>query len=252
MIEFMSLGSVYVGGPMVADATREKVIRKAAIPAGPRARLVYALHVGGLLELRNQPFRKALDGADLVYADGAAVILLARAAGAKQIERAPTTDIGMPIVQGLSENLSRPVRVALLGGPPGLAVRASSKFRDAGAEVVLTLDGYFTDDEPVLESLREAAPDLVVVGLGMPREAIWTFGNRSKLPAAVILTCGGWFGFLAGDEKRAPQLLHSAGLEWTYRLSQQFRRLIGRYSRGALKVVSLLPGQIRYRKQHPH
>lgn len=115
------------------------------------------------------------------------------------------------------------------------------------AEIVMCRDGYFDDDQAVLSSLRACRPDIVVVGMGMPHEAKWTFQCRGQLPPAVVLTCGGWFGFLAGEERRAPKVLQKAGLEWTYRLMQDFPRLSSRYSRGALAVASLLPGQLRRR-----
>lgn len=90
----------------------------AATPATDNPSLVYALHVGGLLHLDDAEFLEALDGADLVYADGAAVVVLAKAAGAVDIERASTTDIGLPVIAALATRLGRQVRVALVGGPP--------------------------------------------------------------------------------------------------------------------------------------
>lgn len=239
----------HVASICVADLTQEEVVSTAAQPACEKARLVYALHVGGLLHLGDDDFVAAMENADLVYADGVAVVLLARAAGAGRLERAATTDIGIPVITHLAQELGRTVRIGLVGGPPGLAERAGTALEAAAdAEVVLTADGYFDADEALLVSLRECKPDLVVVGLGMPYEAKWTFSHRKALPAAVILTCGGWFGFLAGEERRAPAALQRAGLEWTYRLRQDFSRLFPRYGRGAVAVARLLPGQLRSRR----
>lgn len=236
------VNTVPVGGVRVADASQRAVIEMAARPACARARLVFALHVGGLLDLEQAPFRHALDAADVLYADGAAVVLLAKAGGARQIERAPTTDIGVPVLKELSRQLMRPARVAVVGGPDGLADRAGEALVQlTGVEIVYTHHGYFRTDSDVLDALRELQPDVVVLGLGMPKEALWAHQHQDDLPPTVVLTCGGWLGFLTGGERRAPAVLQRTGLEWTYRLAQHFPRLIGRYSAGALKVARLLP-----------
>lgn len=245
------LGSLTsVAGLPVLDGALDEVVRAAAVPAKGRARLVYALHVGGLLHRDDAEFCDALRGADLVYADGAAVVLLAKAAGADRIERAATTDIGIPIIEALATKLGRRVRTALIGGRPGLAQAAAQRLEDiAPVDAVLVAHGYFNDDTEMLRELDLAAPDLVIVGLGMPYEAKWTYRHREDLPSAVILTCGGWFGFLVGEERRAPSFLQHVGLEWTYRLMQDFPRLSGRYGRGVLAVLRLLPGQFRLRRE---
>lgn len=241
---------VPVGGVQVVDASQHDVVRMGGQPAHDRARLIFALHVGGLLELGLDGFRNALKEADILYADGAAVVLLARIAGARRIERAPTTDIGVPVLQELSGRLGRPARIALVGGPVDLACRAGDVLsRAAKVEVVYTQHGYFQDDSEVLVSLRNHRPDAIVLGLGMPKEALWAYQYRDELPPSVVLTCGGWFGFLTGSEQRAPLILQRTGLEWTYRLRQHFPRLIGRYSRGALQVVRLIPSQLMRRRE---
>jgi N-acetylglucosaminyldiphosphoundecaprenol N-acetyl-beta-D-mannosaminyltransferase len=63
------------------------------------------------------------------------------------------------------------------------------------------------------------------------------------------MTCGGWFGFITRDEKRAPQWVCNAGLEWTYRLAQSPRRLVKRYAKGALSTAGLAVEIIRTRSR---
>lgn len=241
--------TVLVADLPVVDLPVGDVVRLSAEPAHDRARLVFALHVGGLLHLDRPAFRSALTEADVLYADGAAVVLLARLAGARRIERAPTTDIGAPVLREVSHRLGRRARVALVGGPAGLAERAGVALAGAtGVDVVAARDGYFTDDEQVLDELRGCRPDVVVLGLGMPREAMWVHAHRDALPPAVVLTCGGWFGFLTGAERRAPRWMRRVGLEWTYRLVQHFPRLAGRYAMGLLQVAILAPRQVALRR----
>lgn len=245
-----TLPAVRVGEFAVADAPRSAVVGRivelAVAPSRPV--LVFALHVGGLNDRRDAAFVAAMAEADLVYADGGSVVWLARRAGATEIERAPTTDIGWEVMSGLRGRLGRPVRLALVGGPPGLAQRAGAEFDASGdTETVVTVDGYQSDWAKALTAVREASPDLTVVGLGAPLEMTWCARWRSELPNTAVLTCGGWFGHVVGDEVRAPRLLRRSGLEWIARLAQQPRRLGPRYAKGLASTAAVAVAQRQQR-----
>lgn len=235
---------VPVGPFRVADLDRTALVRlvvdRAAENLGRRPTTAYALHVGGLNARTDERFVAAMQRADVVYADGGSVVLVARMGGAQALERAATTDVGEEILHGLAEHLGDPPRVAFIGGPPGLARRAGDVLaRQGAAEVVLTEHGYHQDWAPVLERLRAARPDVVVVGLGAPREMIWVDQHLEDLPPALVLTCGGWFGHLTGEESRAPGPLRRAGLEWIARFAQAPGRLGPRYLRGMWSTAAL-------------
>ena len=239
-------------GVRVADLTRAELVESladlAAAPAD-RAKLVFAMHIGGLLALgEDEAFAAAMAGADVVYADGVSAQLLARLAGAERIERAVTTDIGWELLAALRKREGRPPRVALVGGPPGLAEAAMARMVEAGAAVeAFTADGYRDDWAAAIDELREAGPEVVFVGLGAPREMVWARENRAELPRALTMTCGGWFGYIVGDEPRAPALMRRFYLEWLYRLHLQPRRLGGRYLRGLLHYPALVATVVRER-----
>jgi N-acetylglucosaminyldiphosphoundecaprenol N-acetyl-beta-D-mannosaminyltransferase len=241
-----------IGPFQVSDLSQDDVV--AAIVSGSMANLSrrtwvsYALHVGGLNARRDPGYLAAMSRADLVYADGMSIIVLAKLAGARAAERAGTTDIGWTVIRQLAVALGRPARVALVGGPEGLTHRAARIIEaDSGAEVVLTEHGYHDDWSPVLDRLADSGCDLVLVGLGAPREMKWVDEHVQDLPPCLVMTCGGWFGFITQDEKRAPQWVCDAGLEWTYRIAQSPRRLAKRYARGALSTAALSLGIIRNR-----
>lgn len=249
--EAAMLRAVEVAGLPVADASRADVVSRivdlAAGATGPV--LVFALHVGGLNDRKDAAFVAAMRCADLVYADGGSAVWLARRAGAVAVERAPTTDIGWDVLAGLHRRLGRPVRLALIGGPPGLAQRAGAEFDATGhTETVVTVDGYQDDWAQPLAEVRSATPDLTVVGLGAPYEMKWCVEWRDQLPASAVLTCGGWFGHTVGDERRAPRLLRRSGLEWIARLAQQPRRLGPRYARGLASTAAVAVQQRRARR----
>lgn len=236
-------GAVEVGPFWINDSARgELIARVVELSLEKRTRPVFAfaLHVGGLNARREQEFVAAMRQADVVYADGGSVVLLARLAGAHHVERAPTTDIGWEVLKGLADKVGRRPRVALIGGPPGLAERTAGVLEDAGvAEVVAVEHGYHRDWTKPLERMRAARPDVTLVGLGAPREMVWCQEHRDELPPALVLTCGGWFGYIVGDERRAPRLLRRSGLEWIARVVQAPGRLGPRYARG-LGVTAVL------------
>jgi N-acetylglucosaminyldiphosphoundecaprenol N-acetyl-beta-D-mannosaminyltransferase len=230
-------------GPFEVDdlsqaAVVETIVGVARTTARRRTWVGYALHVGGLNERGNRDYVRAMANADCVYADGISVVLLAKLAGAQHIERAGTTDIGWDVLRRLSAELGRPARVALLGGPEGLARRALAVL-EAEADVVgvAAEHGYHDDWAPVLARLATSRLDILLVGLGAPLEMEWVERHRDRLPHCVVLTCGGWFGFVVSEEKRAPRWMRNAGLEWSFRLIQAPRRLLKRYALGMVSTV---------------
>jgi N-acetylglucosaminyldiphosphoundecaprenol N-acetyl-beta-D-mannosaminyltransferase len=90
-----------------------------------------------------------------------------------------------------------------------------------------------------LRELAAATPDVTLVGLGAPREMTWCQDNRRELSGRLVLTCGGWFGHLVGDEVRAPRFLRRSGIEWVARLGQAPLRLGPRYARGLYSSIAM-------------
>jgi N-acetylglucosaminyldiphosphoundecaprenol N-acetyl-beta-D-mannosaminyltransferase len=229
-----------VGPFTVGDLSYSEVVGATAeLAAGDRGSpaRAYALHVGGLNHRQDADFVEEMRAAELVYADGGSIVLLAKLAGARRVQRTPTTDIGWDVLRAVGQRLGRPARLALIGGPPGLANRAGAVLEDGAAGmVVFESDGFQDDWEPVLDRLVAAHADVCLVGMGAPREMLWVRTWYHRLPHTLVLTCGGWFGFLAGDERRAGALLRRSGLEWIARVAQSPRRLGGRYARGAIST----------------
>jgi N-acetylglucosaminyldiphosphoundecaprenol N-acetyl-beta-D-mannosaminyltransferase len=222
-----------------------------AIPPCERdgCHVAYDLHVGAFLHTDVPDYVDVMNGADTVYADGASVVLLAKAAGARSIERSPTTDIGWDVLRAARDRFGRPVRVALIGGPPGLAERAGDVLEACGlATCEAVADGFQPSYAKLLETLRENEVEIIFVGMGMPLEAMWVERHREQLGDSLVMTCGGWFGFVVGDEQRSPQWVQRIGMEWTWRIAQAPGRLARRYALGAIRTAQYLPGQLRSRR----
>jgi N-acetylglucosaminyldiphosphoundecaprenol N-acetyl-beta-D-mannosaminyltransferase len=252
-----ALPTAPVGPFHVVDATRAEVVDRLVLAYRLRTPFIaYALHVGGLLSRRDDLYVASMQSADMVYADGVSIVNLAVAAGAKRIERAATTDIGEDVLAAVSAHPHRRARVALIGGPDGLADRAADALcARYDLDVVFTAHGFHDDWDAPLAQLQEVQPDIVIVGLGAPREMRWVNRNRQALGNALVLTCGGWFGFLAGEESRAPRIVQRLSCEWVWRWVQQPRRLAHRYVAGALVclrlTVSLKLARLRRRAPEP-
>ncbi|MGK5172096.1 WecB/TagA/CpsF family glycosyltransferase [Geodermatophilus sp. CPCC 205761] len=232
---------VRVGPFRVVDLAREQLAEALAQDWAEATRpiRVFALHVGGLNRWRDAGFVDLLGGAEWCYADGASVVLVARAAGAVDIQRAPTTDLAHAVLDLIAARAGGEATFALVGGPPGLAERAAQRLEaEHGARCVFTSDGFQEDWVPVLEGLKSVRPDVVFVGMGMPTEAQWVTAHIDHLAPGLVMTCGGWFGFLAGEESRAPAVLQRYGVEWLWRLLQA-PRLLTRYVRGAVTTARL-------------
>ncbi len=253
MTTYVQASEVEVGPFWVSDLRRATLIEKMvelSLPEHDRPAFAFALHVGGLNARRDRDFVTAMRRADVVYADGGSVVWLAKLAGACHVERTPTTDLGWEVLRSFTEKTGRLPRVALIGGPPGLAARAKEVLVTAGvAEVVHVDHGYHDSWAAPLAELRAADPDVTIIGLGAPREMVWCEEHRAALPSGLMLTCGGWFGHLVGDEKRAPRLLRRSGLEWIARVAQAPTRLGPRYIRGAVVTATLATKTVQRRRR---
>jgi N-acetylglucosaminyldiphosphoundecaprenol N-acetyl-beta-D-mannosaminyltransferase len=181
--------------------------------------------------------RAFLDDATLVVADGMPLVWASRLAKNPLPERVT----GSSLIWSLSSGLATDARsVFVLGGDsPEIAERAADRLttRFPGLEIAGHLSppfGFDQDPDAVDAAVRtvvEAAPDLVFVGLGFPRQERLIDRLRADLPDSWFLGCGMAVNFVAGLQHRAPVWMQRAGLEWAHRLKTEPRRLARRYLR---------------------
>ncbi|MGI9500259.1 MAG: WecB/TagA/CpsF family glycosyltransferase [Geminicoccaceae bacterium] len=187
----------------------------------------------------HEGLREAYLDADMVLADGFPVILASRLLGRRLPERVAGSDL-VPALFAAADP-KRPLRIFLLGAAPGVADRAGKRIEAEwpGVEIVDTYSPPFgfeddeVEQERILTCVRAAAADVLVVGLGAPKQEIWVHEQRGRIAAPVALCVGATIDFLAGERSRAPQWLRSIHLEWFYRLLGEPRRLFWRYARDA-------------------
>lgn len=125
-------------------------------------------------------------------------------------------------------------RVFHLGCAPGVGDRALIAIarRHPGIRAA-SRHGFFDPDGPdnaaVLAQIAEFAPDVLFVGMGMPRQERWIVDNLERLPAAVIFPIGGALAYEAGAVATPPRWTGRIGLEWLWRFATEPRRLFARY-----------------------
>ena len=169
---------------------------------------------------------EAVGRADLVIADGIGVVYGARILGTPLKERVPGVEFAQHLMGKMAESGKT---LFLLGAKPGIAELAAEKLRAAypGLRIVGTHDGYFQDDGPVLEEIRESGADVVFVCLGAPKQ------EKSMLRNGGATGC---LDVFSGTVQRAPEIFQRLGLEWFYRLLKNPSR-VGRMMKLPLFLV---------------
>jgi N-acetylglucosaminyldiphosphoundecaprenol N-acetyl-beta-D-mannosaminyltransferase len=174
---------------------------------------------------RNKALRDAVNNAGLVLPDGIGIVLGARILGTPlRCGRVPGIDFAAALFDKIAESGGN---VFLLGSKPGVAEEAGIKLAEKhpGLAIAGVADGYFTEDGPIIDLINAAAPDLLLVCLGAPKQELWMAENIKRLNSRLCAGLGGSLDVFANRVKRAPILFRKLGLEWFYRLICQPARI---------------------------
>ena len=196
-----------------------------------------------MLARENAELKRALAGAALVLPDGVGIVKGAAILGRPMKGKVPGIDFACGVMARLAEKGGS---VYLFGAKPGVAELAAETLesRYPGLIVAGTSDGYFSDDAPIIEKIRAAQPDMLLVSLGAPTHDLWMAKEEGKLPVGLMCGLGGSLDVFAGTVKRAPESWQRLGLEWLYRLMKEPRR-IGRMMKLPLFVVEAAGERLR-------
>lgn len=187
-----------------------------------------------ILAEENAALREAYESVDVSLVDGMPVLWASRLFGLPVPEKVSGSDLIRPLMSLAGR---RGWRVFLLGSGPGVAERAARLLCEEtpGLQIVGTSSPRIdmtrpaSDREDVRRELAEARPDLVLVALGPPKGEIFAHECRAALGSVVFVSIGAGLDFLVGVFRRAPPWMSACGLEWSYRLYQEPRRLWRRY-----------------------
>lgn len=190
-----------------------------------------------MLVIQNPDFCSVLRSAEIRLPDGIGVVLGAKALRCGKLRRFP----GIEVAEMLMEwGQKRGWKFYFLGARESVVIQAIENIRRRYPDLCISgfHHGYFTSDEEVLADIIRSAPNILFIGMGVPRQEMWIARYRNILPVQVFMGVGGSFDVWAGKFRRAPFLFRRLGFEWLWRVicePSRIRRIVPAFIRfGAL------------------
>jgi N-acetylglucosaminyldiphosphoundecaprenol N-acetyl-beta-D-mannosaminyltransferase len=238
-----------LGVPLgVTDYERTMDWMDAMIARGERVYLTAAAVHLVMVAQENDHTRAAVLGATLALPDGQPLVWALRALGHRDASRVYGPDL---MARYCARAAQRGTPVYLYGGRhQGVLgqLTVNLRQRHPGLRVV---GGYSPPFRPlsdaeerwVIDDINRSGAEVVWVGTGQPKQEHWMAAMRERLRAPVLVGVGAAFDFHAGLVPQAPAWMQRAGLEWTYRLAREPRRLWRRYARYNPRFVAAFTRQ---------
>lgn len=191
--------------------------------------------------------RQAYAEASLVVADGWPLVTVSRMFRKPLPERVAGSDL-VPELFKECERRGVARTVFLLGAATGVADLAAAIIHNRWANVhvvgthspPLGFEKKPKETEQIVGTINKCSPDILVIGLGAPKQELWLHGVHRQLRVGVAFAAGATIDFFAGRQTRAPVWMRSMRLEWSHRLLTNPRRLARRYFRNAWLLPQLI------------
>lgn len=189
----------------------------------------------------------AYQQASLIVTDGKPVVWAASLLGVDIPGTVPGSDL-VPAIFEHAQSNHKPLTVFLLGAMPGVAERARDVIHSSWpmVKIVGTLSPDFGFDkkpavsQAICEQINASGADLLVLGLGAPKQELWITKYAPLISVKVALCVGATIDFIAGEKSRAPLWMQKIGLEWLHRMLSEPRRLAKRYIIDAIVFPKLI------------
>jgi N-acetylglucosaminyldiphosphoundecaprenol N-acetyl-beta-D-mannosaminyltransferase len=203
-----------------------------------------------MLSQRDPAFRRSLIESDVCPADGVGVLLICRLLGIPITSRVAGSDLPAALRTGQTSG-GTGLRLALLGGDPGVGERARRNINAGDTERLMCLaaidPGVVTsdtlDDPAIVEQVNATRADFLLVALGAQKGQAWLMRNRARLNVPVVSHLGATVNFLAGAVRRAPEGVRKLGLEWLWRIKEE-PKLAPRYLSDGFRLLWMLVSRI--------
>jgi N-acetylglucosaminyldiphosphoundecaprenol N-acetyl-beta-D-mannosaminyltransferase len=255
LAEDVKIPSVTIGPLHVDSVTRQDALdRIEDLVRGGQGGYVVTPNVDHIvLAQRNAELREAYRRAALSLADGQPVLWMARLLGSALPEKVSGSDFIDPL---MAHAARQSWRVFLFGANPAVSMAARAKLleRHPALQIVGADTSLWQADEaaspessPVVEAIRRAGAQLVIVALGNPKQELWMLRHAHVFRPAVAVGLGGSLDFVGGAVRRAPRWMSKAGVEWLYRLIQEPRRLAYRYLVRDAQILPIFAGEVLQR-----
>lgn len=188
--------------------------------------------------VQNPEFAEIINNAELVIPDGIGVQI-----GLKMLGYNVRRIAGIEFSRRMIEECAKSEQsVALVGAKPEIVQKAKENLEHEiqGLYVTYAHDGYFKDDDKILNELKIRQPRLVLCALGSPKQEEFILKAKKLLPDALFVGVGGSFDVWSGVVERAPEIYQKLGLEWLYRTVKEpkrFKRIFPTLPLFVLKVL---------------
>lgn len=198
-----------------------------------RGRYVCVANVHMCMETHDSPaYRSVVNGADLVVPDGRPLVWAQRLLGSDAARHLRGEDLLHAVCAHAAR---RETSVGFYGATPDVleALAARLRVEYPGLQIDLCISPPFRpltpdEDEADVSRINDAGVGILFVGLGCPKQERWMAEHRDRL-GCVMLGVGAAFDFVAGRKAQAPRWMQRSGLEWSFRLASEPRRLWKRY-----------------------
>jgi N-acetylglucosaminyldiphosphoundecaprenol N-acetyl-beta-D-mannosaminyltransferase len=192
-----------------------------------------------VLALSNERLARIYNGADIAGADGMPFVRWIRWFRRVPCDRLYAPDIALELAERAKE---RGYSFYLYGAAPDVLAKMEENLRERfpHLRIVGSHSPPFRplteeEDEAICEEINRLKPDILLVGLGTPKQDYWIDEHLYRIRGSVMVASGATFDFFGGRVKMAPRLIQRSGFEWLYRLlSRDFLRLWRRYTVGNL------------------
>ncbi len=210
----------------VFPGTAEEFCRKAeaAMLAGEKLFVVTANPEIMMHAEREEAVRRILlDPDTAVTPDGVSVVKAMRACGLPAKERITGVDLAEKLLKRAGEEKKS---VYLLGAREEVVSALAKNLKKGYPDMTVAFhNGYDGDKDEIFRGIAEAAPDLVLVALGVPAQELLIARHLDKFSKGVFIGVGGSFDVLSGSKRRAPALFVKTNTEWLYRILREPSRL---------------------------
>lgn len=187
---------------------------------------------------QNPNFAEIINSAELVIPDGIGVEIGLKILG-YNVRRIAGIEFSHRMIEECAKNNQS---VALVGAKPQIVEKAKENLEKeiSGLYITYAHDGYFSNDEEIINELKIRQPRLVLCALGSPKQEEFIIKAKQVLPNALFVGVGGSFDVWSGVVERAPEIYQKLGLEWLYRTVKEpkrFKRIFPTLPLFVLKVL---------------
>lgn len=187
---------------------------------------------------QNPDFAEIINSAELVIPDGIGVEIGLKILG-YNVRRIAGIEFSHRMIEECAKNSQS---VALVGAKPQIVEKAKENLEKeiSGLYITYAHDGYFSNDEEIINELKIRQPRLVLCALGSPKQEEFIIKAKQVLPNALFVGVGGSFDVWSGVVERAPEIYQKLGLEWLYRTVKEpkrFKRIFPTLPLFVLKVL---------------